>query len=209
MQVGTCWTRPGIRAGQTRRLFSPGDGALWGACPARPRPAGSCARRCVEALGRCRGGRGLGCVALGLPQPGHHTGELGELRDEHHHRGLVLAARRCDESEQPGGGPQPVPRRCRPGDASIAVTGGAGIAVCRLAESRAAQNVGGDMQCVRGCPGRVGGRRGIGEGTRPDHAGGSRSPPGDAGSDPADRDSADRPEGQQQIVRAGLLARDL
>ena len=120
------------RRGRAARLVPPGL-------------AGSSAGHRAEALGRCAGGRGLGRVALGIPQLGHRTCKPGELRDEQHRRALVLAARRCREGEQPGGGPQAVPRGCGPGNAPVPMAGGTGIAICRLPENLAAQNAGDDV----------------------------------------------------------------
>jgi hypothetical protein len=138
------------------------------------RPRGrSRAGRCIEAFGRSAGSRGLRRMALDGSQLSYGHGKLGELRDEHHHRGLVLLARRCRECEQPGGGPQPVPGRCRPGNATVATAGRAGVAVCCLPERPAIQDVRSDMQGVSYGPGRIGGRCRIGEGARPDRAGGS------------------------------------
>jgi hypothetical protein len=66
----------------------------------------------MQAFGRSAGSRGLRRMALDGPQLGYGHGQLGEPRDEHHHRGLVLLAHRCHKCEQPGGGPQPVPGWC-------------------------------------------------------------------------------------------------
>jgi len=121
----------------------------------------------MEAFGRSAGSRGLRSVLLGVSQLGHGDGKLSELRDEHHHRGLVLVAHRRRERKQPGGGPEPVPGRGRPGDATLTAPSRPGVAVCRLPERPAAQDASSDVQGVGGRPGRVGSRRWIGVRERP------------------------------------------
>jgi hypothetical protein len=128
----------------------------------------------MEALGRNTGSESLRSVALGVSQLGHGDGKLGELRYEHHHCVLVLVTCRGNKRKQPSGHPQPVPGRCGPGDATVATPSCAGVAVCRLPERPAAQNVGDDMQGVGGSPGCVSSRCRIGEGARPDRVSGPR-----------------------------------
>jgi len=121
-----CWTRPGIRAGPGWRRFSPGDGgALRGlACPAR------CGRALFSSLrggaGPLRGRPRLGLRGAGSPaaRPRHWLARRAARRASY--RGLALVARCSRQSEQSGGGPQPVPRRCGRGNASIPVTSGTG-----------------------------------------------------------------------------------
>jgi hypothetical protein len=84
-------------------------------------------------------------MALDVSQLGYSDGKLGELRDEHHHRGLVLLAHRCRKCEQPGGGPQPVSGWRRPGDATVGAASRAGVAVCCLPKRPATQDVRSDI----------------------------------------------------------------
>jgi hypothetical protein len=86
----------------------------------------------MEAFGRSAGRRGLRRVPLGVSQLSHGDGKVGELRDKHQYRGLVLVAHRRHVREQPGRYPQPVPHRCGPGNAAIAATSRASVAACRL-----------------------------------------------------------------------------
>jgi CHAD domain-containing protein len=109
----------------------------------------------MEASGRSAGSGGLRRVPLGVPQLGHGNSKLGKFRDEPQQRGLVLVAPGGREREQPGGGPQPVPGWRRPGDATEAATSRPGVAVSRLPQRPAAQNLGGDVQGVGGGTSRV------------------------------------------------------
>jgi hypothetical protein len=152
----------------------PAMGAHGRSHAALPGPGRSRAGQCVHALRRSAGSRGLRRVVLGLSQLGHGDGKLCEHCDEHQHRGLVPLAQRRREREQPGGGPQLVPGWCGRGNPPVAAASRASVAVCRLSERPAAQDLGGDMQGVRGRPGGVGSRRRIGEGARPDRVGGPR-----------------------------------
>ncbi len=140
----------------------------------RPSPGRSHAGRRMEAFGRSAGSRGLRRVTLCVSHLGQGDGKICELGDEYRHRGLVLVGYRRREREQPGRGPQPVPDGCGPGDATIAATSCASVAVSRLPERPASQDVSSDVQGVGGRPGRVGSRRRIGEGAGPDRVGSSR-----------------------------------
>lgn len=103
-------------------------------CRSRPGPGGSCTRHRMKEFGRSARRRGLRRVSLGFSELCECYGKFGELRDEHHRRGLVLVANSCRERKHPGGGPQLVPDWCAPGDAAVAAASRPGVAVGRLPE---------------------------------------------------------------------------